>query len=218
MSSSGTSASGPTIQVAPVDWSAPQDPSVTVTYQWVRCDATGANCNPIAGATASSYTLTGADLGFTLHASVDGTNAWGTTSLVSTTVTPPIGAPVNTDAPRISGDSSGPGHTLTVSDGTWLNSPTSFQYQWYSCDANGLNCSAIGDATTATYQTTGGDVVGTSLIAEVDATNGRGTPTAFSSPAAIGAPYATVAPLLSSTDTFTPIAEPGDTLSVRQGT
>ena len=212
---------GSVIQVTPVKWSAPQDPNVTVTYQWVRCDGADANCFTIDGATSSSYTLTGADLGQTIYAVVDGQNSWGTTALVTTTITPPIGAPANGDQPIIAGDTSGSGETLTVSDGTWVNDPTSFQYQWYSCDSNRENCNAIPSATGANYQTTPGDI-GNTLIAEVDATNGQGTTTAFS-PATdpIGAPYATIAPELTSTNTLlgdTPVAELGDTLSVDQGT
>jgi hypothetical protein len=212
---------GSVIQVTPVSWSAPQAPNITDSYQWVRCDAGAASCAAISGATSSSYTLTGADLGQTIYATVDGQNAWGTTSLVSTTVTPPIGAPVNADAPVIGGDISGSGKTLTVANGTWIGDPTMFQYQWYSCDSNGANCSAIGGATAASYQTTAGDVSKT-LIAEVDATNADGMTSAFSDPSdLIGAPYATVAPLFSSTDTLEggiPIAELSDTLSVSQGT
>jgi Domain of unknown function DUF11 len=212
---------GSVVQVTPVSWSAPQDPNVTVTYQWVRCDGAGANCAAISGETSSSYTLTSADLGHTIYAEVDGQNEFGTTSLVSTTVTPPIGAPVNTDDPAITGDISGSGKTLTVSNGTWLNDPTSFQYQWYSCDENGVNCDAISGATDASYQTTGGNL-GNTLIAEVDGTNADGTTAAFSVVSdLIGDPYAAVPPKLSSTDTSqdgTPFAELGDTLTVDQGT
>ena len=39
-------------------------PSPTFTYQWQDCDSGGSNCNPIAGATASSYTITSSDVGF----------------------------------------------------------------------------------------------------------------------------------------------------------
>ncbi len=45
---------------------------VATTFQWRRCDAAGNNCFDISGATASSYTLTGADAGSSLRVVADG--------------------------------------------------------------------------------------------------------------------------------------------------
>ncbi len=44
------------------------------------------------------------------------------------------------------------GETLTGSEGTWSHSPTTFSYQWLSCDATGANCVAIEGADGATYR------------------------------------------------------------------
>jgi hypothetical protein len=202
------------------DWTAPQDTNITQAYQWVRCDASDANCAAIAGATSADYTVTGDDLGHTLYAYVEATNSYGTTAAVSTTITPTVGAPINTDAPEVSGDTGAAGNTLTVSNGSWTNSPGSYAYRWYSCDANGANCALVSGATSSTYQTTPGDT-GKTLVAEVDASNGYGSTAAYSDPSGvIGSPYAVVAPTLSSTEEplGAPIAELGDTLSVSQGT
>src|SRR5207245_2220981 len=46
-------------------------------YQWLRCDAGGANCNPVEAATASSYQVAGADVGSTLRVQVIASNAAG---------------------------------------------------------------------------------------------------------------------------------------------
>ena len=202
-------------------WTAPQDSNISVDYQWVRCDGNDANCVAITDATSSDYTLTQSDLGSTLYAIVEGTNSYGTTAAASTTITPSIGAPVSADSPEISGDTSASGDTLTVSNGTWTNSPSSYAYQWFSCDVNGFNCTSIAGATTSSYETVGADI-GSTLFAEVDATNGYGTTTAFSGQSdVVGAPFETVEPVLSSTDQTvdgSPIAELGDTLELSQGT
>ncbi len=46
-------------------------------YQWQRCDAAGANCADISGATGPAYALTVADAGFTIRVAVTATNAAG---------------------------------------------------------------------------------------------------------------------------------------------
>jgi hypothetical protein len=53
---------------------------LSFTYQWMRCDADGANCVPIAGATAADYTPTSADVGHALQFCVTATNSGGATT------------------------------------------------------------------------------------------------------------------------------------------
>jgi len=53
------------------------------TYAWSHCDATGANCTPVAGATGKTYTVGAADVGFTLRVTVTGTNSVGSQQAVS---------------------------------------------------------------------------------------------------------------------------------------
>ncbi len=50
------------------------------TYQWSRCDSTGANCSAIPGATGSNYTPVSADVGSTLRVAVSATNSNGSTA------------------------------------------------------------------------------------------------------------------------------------------
>jgi hypothetical protein len=77
-------------------------------------------------------------------------------------------APVNTVAPVITGKAV-QGQTLTVSRGTWTNSPASYAYQWFRATT------AIPGATTTAYVPQTVDV-GAVLHAKVTATNvGSGT-------------------------------------------
>jgi hypothetical protein len=64
------------------------------TYQWERCDATGANCAAIAGATSESYTVTTDDVNATLRLVVAAQNRYGSataTSVQTAVVAAPAG-------------------------------------------------------------------------------------------------------------------------------
>jgi hypothetical protein len=92
-------------------------------------------------------------------------------------------APANTAQPTISGTPA-QGQTLTGTQGTWSNSPTSFTYQWVRCGADGgasdgSDCAVIGGATTTSYVVASGDV-GSRLRFRVTALNGDGQQTAAS--------------------------------------
>jgi hypothetical protein len=52
-------------------------------YAWMRCDAAGANCAAIAGATANSYALTPEDAGSTVRVTVTGQNTVSSQQSVS---------------------------------------------------------------------------------------------------------------------------------------
>jgi hypothetical protein len=52
-------------------------------YQWQRCDANGAGCAAIAGATGQTYNLTGADVAHTLRVQVTARNGIGASSVTS---------------------------------------------------------------------------------------------------------------------------------------
>lgn len=90
-------------------------------------------------------------------------NAGGTTS-----------PPANTVAPAVSGTAV-VGQTLTTTNGTWTNSPTSYTYQWYR------GASAISGATNSTYVLVQADAGNTSNIkCVVTATNAGGSASADS--------------------------------------
>jgi hypothetical protein len=117
-------------------------------------------------------------------------------------------APVNTVAPAISGTAT-QGQTVTCSQGTWTNSPTSYAYSW-SRDG-----SPIGGATSSTYVIQAADVAH-NLTCTVTATNAGGSGTATSAAvvpnASVSAPVNTGLPVISGTPT------PGNTLTCSQGT
>src|SRR5687768_9327528 len=56
---------------------------ITFAFQWLRCDAQGANCANITGATAKTYAVTAADLGRRLRVRVTARNAAGSATATS---------------------------------------------------------------------------------------------------------------------------------------
>jgi hypothetical protein len=122
-------------------------------------------------------------------------------------------APQNTAPPTISGQAR-EGSTLTTTDGTWSNSPTSFTYQWQRCASDGRACGDITAGTSKTYSPTTGDV-GHALRVVVTAVNADGRSSATSSPTdpvnSQNGPTSTVKPALSGSATI------GDTLRVSNG-
>jgi hypothetical protein len=144
------------------------------TYQWQRCDSAGINCNPITGATTSSYGPGAGDAGQTLRAQVTAGNADGKTTATSqaAAVDAPAGPP-NTVPPTITGTAD-VGSTLTANPGTWIGSSITFAYQWQRCDAAGINCSEIASATNTTYAVVSDDLAHTLRVA-VTATDANGS-------------------------------------------
>ena len=58
-------------------------PPISFTYQWLRCNKSGASCTGISDARAKTYVLTPADVGFTLRVQVTATNIAGTSTATS---------------------------------------------------------------------------------------------------------------------------------------
>ncbi|MDX6452889.1 MAG: hypothetical protein QOH16_2938, partial [Gaiellaceae bacterium] len=71
----GTPQQGQTLTSTPGKWTAAD---ATLGYQWQRCDAAGANCAAVPGATTSTYAVTTADVGTTLRVVVSAANRFGT--------------------------------------------------------------------------------------------------------------------------------------------
>ena len=181
-------------------------------YQWRRCDAAGANCVDIAGATNQNYTLVGADATKTIRAVVTASNAAGTGPPATSNQTAVVnGVPVASVQPSISGNAF-VGQTLTANNGTWSGTPT-FTYQWRRCDSAGANCNDIVPFTAQTYQVQGADS-GMTLRVVVTATNGAGSANATSAQTGIvnAAPGNTALPTISGTKAQ------GQQLTATQGT
>ena len=77
---SGSAAIGSPLTAGTGSWTGSP---TSYSYQWQRCDNTGANCAPISSATSTTYTVASADSGATLRAAVAATNAGGSTNAVS---------------------------------------------------------------------------------------------------------------------------------------
>jgi Ig domain of plant-specific actin-binding protein len=108
----GTATVGSTLTAAPGTWTGT---SVTFAYQWRRCDAQGANCSSITGATQTTYTVASGDVGSTLRVNVTGTNSTGSNTVTSaqTAVVSSAPAPPATGCP--SDKSTGPINVSQVS-------------------------------------------------------------------------------------------------------
>ena len=122
-------------------------------------------------------------------------------------------APSNSTAPSISGTEKS-GSTLTASNGTWSNSPTSYTYQWRRCATDGSACRDITGATSQTYALKAADVHHTIRVI-VTAKNADGSANATSDPTDVvgtaNGPTNTVKPSVAGT------AIPGSELTVSNG-
>jgi hypothetical protein len=90
---SGTTTEGQTLVGTDGTWNGAAP--IAFTYAWSRCDATGAACAPIAGATNKTYVLVAADNGKTLRLSVTAKNTAGSDTQTSapTAVVTPLAPP-----------------------------------------------------------------------------------------------------------------------------
>jgi hypothetical protein len=188
---------------------------ITYTRQWQRCNAAGAACANISGATGNTYTLTSADVARTVRVVVTATNAAAAVSAPSAVTAPIAGVPpANTAAPAISGTAKDT-VTLSATTGTWTGStPRTYARQWQRCDTGGGACADIAGATGATYVLTTADV-GATIRVVVTATNMAGTVPATSAATATvvpAAPTATAPAAISGT------AKDGETLTAADAT
>jgi hypothetical protein len=207
---SGTAQQGNMLSVSAGTWS--NNPT-GFTYIWEDCDGSGNNCTPIAGATSSSYTLQASDVGSTIVASVTASNAGGPGSAASGAVGPVLpAAPAKGIAPVISGTPQ-QGSTLSVSNGTWSNDPTSFSYAWQDCDSSGNNCTAIAGATSSSYTLQASDV-GRYPSATVTAVNAGGQ---LSATSAVVGPVLPLPPVDIVAPGITGTAQQGHALTANHG-
>ena len=145
---SGTPGSGVTLAVSSGTWDS--YPAATYAYQWQRCSSAGASCVDIPSATLSSYLLVSADNGQTVRAVVTASNSVGPTAANSAVTAIIVMEPVNSALPTVSGTAR-KGSTLTATNGSWSNSPSSYLYQWQRCSSAGASCVDISGATSSTY-------------------------------------------------------------------
>ena len=209
----GAPRDGQTLTADPGTWGGTAP--VSFTYQWRRCDATGADCRDIDGATDAAYAATPDDVEHAVLVLVTAHNDGGTQTAVSApTAAVAAQAPQNTATPGVSGPVAD-GGTLTADAGDWTGTPDiTFTYRWERCDAQGAECAAVTGATGRTYDLNG-EEIGHTLRVAVTAHNAGGTATATS---ATTAPVAPVAPRTSDGPTVTGDERAGATLTADAGT
>jgi hypothetical protein len=125
--------------------------------------------------------------------------------------------PVNTALPTISGTTT-VGLTLTASDGSWSNNPTSFSYQWLRCNGGGNSCVSIANATAKTYALVAADA-GHAIRVRVIASNadGASTPAESAATAAVAPATTNAAPKNTALPTISGTARVGQTLTAAPG-
>ncbi|MEA2216343.1 MAG: hypothetical protein QOK19_1904 [Solirubrobacteraceae bacterium] len=156
----------------------------TYGYQWLLCNAAGASCKEIPGATKTTLGLLTSMIGSTARLVVTATNGAGSTSATSepTSLIKAL-LPSNTALPSIVG-SLIDGSALTGAKGTWSGSEPSFSQVWELCDAAGQNCKAIEGAVGPTLGLLTSQIGHTVRLA-VTATNSAGSTTATSEPTSV---------------------------------
>ncbi len=185
---------------------------IAYAFSWERCDSSGGECEPIAGASSNKYRLTPADVGHRLAVAVSASNAEGSDearsapSAVVTALAPKHKGRVPTTGEAVDG------RVLSVANGTWKGTPPfMFTYQWIRC---GKGCTPIAGATGSSYRATTGDI-GKKLYAVITAKNDAGSATQRSiatakvvpgSPVNIALPKVSGVPLV------------GQTLTAEEGT
>ena len=182
-------------------------------YTWSRCNSSGGECQPIAGASKSNYQPIAADVGHRLVANVTASNTEGSAE-ESSAPSAPIAAvaPKHKGNPTLSGEFVD-GRIVTVSNGNWKGTPPfTYTYQWVRCGHGG--CTSIAGAGGQSYRVQSADIT-YKLRALVTATNSVGSGKAKSKSSAkviAGSPLNLAAPTISGT------VLPGQTLTANDGT
>ena len=135
-----------------------------------------------------------------------------TANSVTATIVNQYDAPQATAAPTISGTPQ-VGEELTSSTGTWSGEPTSYAYQWSSCNSEA--CTPISGATSGGYVPTSA-VVGDTITVTVTASSTEGSNSETSPPTSAVAPLPPV-PANTAAPSISGAAEVGDTVTVSPG-
>jgi len=174
---SGTARQGQTLKADSGSWGG--DTPITFSYQWKRCNAAGASCTNLIGASSQTYVLVAGDVGRTVRVNVTAKNSAGAAAALSnpTGVVADFGsAPAATKQPDPSGTAV-EGNTITVDNGAWAGTtPITYTFHWQRCTAVNPTCKDISGATGQSYKIAAADV-GSKLRAVVTASNaaGKGT-------------------------------------------
>ncbi len=212
----GTAAAGKPLTALSGNWAG--SGAIGFGYQWYRCNAAGAGCATIRGATSTMFTLGPKDVGKTIGLSVLATDSNGTT-IANASLIGPIASPrplLETTAQPVVTGPPVVGKTLQVTTGAWSPMPAGLTYQWERCNGSGRVCAPIQRATESSYTAVAADL-GHALLAVVQGKNGTTIQNAFStaSPAVVNG--SVIGPKLVSQPTVTGVATTGEKLSVVTG-
>jgi len=179
---SGTPRAGETLLAAPGTWS--HSEGADFAYLWQRCEASGAGCASIGGATLRRYTATSRDVGRRLRVAVTVRSQDGTgkaTSPRTAAIAAALKPPRLATAPAISGYAQ-EGSTLQASAGKWEGTaPITVKRVWLRCNASGADCDPIGGESGTDYRLGSRDIGHTVRVRET-ATSKAGRKVALSKP------------------------------------
>jgi RHS repeat-associated protein len=209
---SGTVMEGQTLSASTGTWAGTAP--FTYTYQWEKCNSSGASCANLTGATSATYVLGSSNLGTTLKVIVTAKNASGSAKATSAATAVVVAkAPANTALPVISGTAQD-GQSMSASSGSWTGvTPLSYTYQWQRCNSGGGSCVNISGATSSSY-VLGHSDVGTTLSVTVTAKNTAGSASASSATTAV---ITALAPSNTAVPAITGTARDGQTLTASTG-
>jgi hypothetical protein len=191
---------------------------IAYSYAWYRCDASGAHCSAIHGATAAGYELGTKDAGKSIGLTITAKNSSGASSAYASLVGPIAAAKpllVSTAQPQITGVPIA-GKSLQVTTGAWSPTPTSVSYAWQRCNTNGRICTPIAGATSSSYLVAPDDM-GHAVVALVQATFGATTQAALSTATAAAIGNDITGPTRSANPSVSGIAEAGSQLTGSAG-
>jgi hypothetical protein len=183
----GAAVPGHLLSVVPARWS--NNPA-SFGYEWLRCDPSEKGCTGISGATGITYEVTAADIRHRIAFQETAINLYGSGKASTVGSLSPLVheetieerqaqvAPASLAPPVLSG-SAIVGRQVAVTPGLWSSGPTTFAYQWQSCDLSNSSCVNIAGAVAASYTVVVANL-GRRLRAFVTATNAAGSAVAIS--------------------------------------
>ena len=209
----GTAKTGQTLSVSNGSWS---NRPMSYRFQWMRSLTVDGSYAAITGATLPTYVVDAGDVGYFIKGSVAAVNTGGIASYSMSMPTVQVIdiSPIYVNAPAITGTAQ-TGQTLSVSNGSWSNRPTSYRYQWQRSTTPGSGYVDIVGAVSSTYLVEATDV-GLYVSAVVSSTNSGGDSNRSGMSSAT-AQVIDVTPTISSIPIVSGTAQTDQTLSVSSG-
>jgi hypothetical protein len=211
----GVAERGETLLAHPGEWGASE---VKIGYQWESCNAQGAECQDVLGATGAEYQLGEGDVGTTLRVRIlAGNEEASVTALSDPTAVVGTEAPTLTEtfAPSVTGTVQS-GEVLTADPGSWTGEgEVTYAYEWQRCSVDGSGCEAITGAHGESLALDSADLASAVrvLVTATDANGSLTEPTPVTQPvAAEDAPVIEEAPVVYGTTLE------GQTLNATPGT